>query len=62
MTRTPKEKIILEQVKDRHTSHWDLDMLSRAELEALMAARDDASGDGDAPQSGSGTGSSSGTA
>lgn len=33
-----KQRIIREQIKDRHTSHWDLDMLSREELEALMSA------------------------
>lgn len=31
-----KSRIIREPVKDKHTSHWDMDMLSRAELEALM--------------------------
>jgi len=31
-----KPRIIQETVKDRHTSHWDQDMLSHAELEALM--------------------------
>ena len=37
MTSTPrKARIIREIVKDSHTSHWDLDMLSHAELEALM--------------------------
>ncbi|MEQ8408243.1 MAG: hypothetical protein RKH07_08210 [Gammaproteobacteria bacterium] len=31
-----KQRIMREQVKDRHTSHWDLDMLSHDELEKLM--------------------------
>lgn len=31
-----KQRIMREQIKDRHTSHWDLDLLSSAELEALM--------------------------
>ena len=30
------KKIVREEVKDRHTSHWDLDLMSRAELEAYM--------------------------
>ncbi|MCB1671369.1 MAG: hypothetical protein R3F41_12300 [Gammaproteobacteria bacterium] len=33
---TKKARVFREQVKDRHTSHWDLDYLSRAELERLM--------------------------
>jgi hypothetical protein len=32
-----KARIFREQVKDRHTAHWDLDMLSREELEAVMS-------------------------
>jgi len=32
-----RSKIVRESVKDLHTSHWDLDMLSREELEQLMA-------------------------
>jgi hypothetical protein len=31
-----KPRVIREEVKDRHTSHWDLDYVSRAELEELM--------------------------
>ena len=31
----PKKKIVREEIKDRHTSHWDLDMLTREELESL---------------------------
>lgn len=42
MNRTRKKRIIHEQVKDRHTSHWDLDLLSREQLEALMAKQQDA--------------------
>ena len=33
---TKKARVFREQVKDHHTSHWDLDYLSRAELERLM--------------------------
>lgn len=33
-----KPRIIRETVKDLHTSHWDLDMLSRSDLESLMGA------------------------
>lgn len=32
-----KPKVIREEVKDRHTSHWDLDYVSRADLEELMS-------------------------
>lgn len=31
-----KNKVLREEIKDRHTSHWDMDMLSREELEKLM--------------------------
>jgi len=31
------KKIVREEVKDRHTSHWDLDLMGRAELEAYMS-------------------------
>lgn len=34
-----RPKIYREEIKDRHTSHWDLDMLSHAELTALMASK-----------------------
>ena len=34
--RKRKQRIMHEQVKDQHTSHWDLDMLSYDELEKLM--------------------------
>ena len=33
------KKIVREEIKDRHTSHWDMDMMSRAELEALMTQK-----------------------
>ncbi len=33
---TKKKKVLREEIKDRHTSHWDMDMLSREELEKLM--------------------------
>jgi hypothetical protein len=41
-----KKRLFREEVKDRHTSHWDLDMMSREELEAMMAGSEkkDASG------------------
>ncbi|MFT6093941.1 MAG: hypothetical protein ACJA2Q_001842 [Pseudohongiellaceae bacterium] len=32
-----KKRLFREEVKDRHTSHWDMDMMSREELEAMMA-------------------------
>ena len=31
----PKKKIVREEIKVRHTSHWDLDMLTREVLERL---------------------------
>ena len=34
--RKKKVRVIREDVKERHTSHWDLDYLSREELERLM--------------------------
>ena len=34
--KTGKKRVHLEQVKNRHTNHWDLDMLSREELDRLM--------------------------
>lgn len=37
--KSEKQRIIREQVKEGQTSHWDLDLLSREELEALMEAR-----------------------
>lgn len=40
-----KQRLFREEIKDKHTSHWDLDMMSREELEAFMAnktARDPA--------------------
>ncbi|MFK7864633.1 MAG: hypothetical protein AB8B95_10460 [Pseudohongiellaceae bacterium] len=33
-----KKRLFREEVKDRHTSHWDLDMMSREELEKVMAS------------------------
>ena len=38
ITKPRKRKINRETVKDLHTSHWDLDMLSLADLETLMGA------------------------
>ena len=34
-----KKRVIREDVKDKHTSHWDQDMLSWSELEALMQSK-----------------------
>ena len=31
-----KQRIFRETVKDAHTSHWDLDLLSKDELAAVM--------------------------
>lgn len=41
-TRT-NSKIHREEIKDRHTSHWDLDMLSHEELAAVMTSNKPAS-------------------
>lgn len=32
-----KQRIFRESVKDAHTSHWDLDLLSKDQLAAVMA-------------------------
>jgi len=50
-----KARVIREAVKDRHTSHWDLDYLSRAELEDLMEKnrQADETDEPDAPGQGS---------
>lgn len=32
-----KARLYREEIKDRHTNHWDLDMASREELENLMS-------------------------
>jgi hypothetical protein len=37
-----KLKLIRDDVKERHTSHWDLDYLSREELERLMTGKPEA--------------------
>ncbi len=34
-----KLKIYLDDVKERHTTHWDLDYMSSAELDAAMTPR-----------------------
>lgn len=31
-----KQRIFRESVKDAHTSHWDLDLLSKDQLAAVM--------------------------
>ena len=40
-----KRRVIKEDIKDIHTSHWDLDYLSREELEKLMTQSKDQAGD-----------------
>lgn len=44
-----KQRIIREDVKDRHTSHWDLDYVSREELEILMDRKADEGGNKPTP-------------
>ena len=34
-----KARLIREDIKDRHTSHWDLDYISHEELEQLMTRK-----------------------
>lgn len=34
-----RKKLFRDEVKERHTSHWDLDMMSHEELEAMMAKK-----------------------
>ena len=34
-----KTRLIKEDIKDRHTSHWDLDYVSQEELERLMTQK-----------------------
>lgn len=36
MVISKKLRIFRETVKDQHTSHWDMDLLSHAELAALL--------------------------
>lgn len=36
-----KKRLFREEIKDKHTSHWDLDMMSREELEAIMGGKTD---------------------
>lgn len=33
-----KQRIFRETVKDQHTSHWDLDLLSHEQLAVVMGA------------------------
>ena len=42
MKRLPKQfKIYRDPVKERHTSHWDWDWMTTAEIEAeMLASRD----------------------
>lgn len=35
---TRRLKIFQDEVKLRHTSHWDMDTMSRSELDAYMSA------------------------
>lgn len=37
MTTKKKFRVFIDDVKIRHTSHWDEDFMSREELEALHA-------------------------
>jgi hypothetical protein len=39
-----KKRLFREEIKDRHTSHWDIDMMSREELEAMMATTEKSDG------------------
>lgn len=39
-TKTGKTKLFREAVKDQHTSHWDLDMLTWEELETMLGDAD----------------------
>ncbi len=34
-----KQRVFREEIKDKHTSHWDLDMMTREELEAVMGKK-----------------------
>ena len=38
-----KQRLFREEIKDKHTSHWDLDMMTRDELEAAMTKKADKS-------------------
>ncbi len=35
---TRKLRIFQDEVKLRHTSHWDMDMMSRSDLDAYMSS------------------------
>lgn len=39
-----KKRLFREEIKDRHTSHWDIDMMSREELETMMAVAEKSDG------------------
>jgi hypothetical protein len=30
-------QVLLDEIKERHTTHWDMDVMPRAEMEALYA-------------------------
>jgi hypothetical protein len=47
MAPEKKKRVYYEDIKARHTSHWDLDYLSRAELDALYRKNRGESGRGD---------------
>ncbi|MGL1834858.1 hypothetical protein ACKVEX_14785 [Rhodocyclaceae bacterium SMB388] len=48
-TNTKRMKIYQDEVKLRHTSHWDLDTMSRAEYEAYMSGQSSAGGPSPGP-------------
>lgn len=35
-SRKPRQ-VLLDEIKEQHTTHWDMDMLPRAEMEAIYA-------------------------
>lgn len=50
-----KLKIYVDEVKLRHTTHWDLDFLSRKELDEVMGAETPGKQREDKPESADGT-------
>ena len=42
--QTKKKRVYYEDIKATHTTHWDLDYLSQAELEALYSKNRKAGG------------------
>jgi hypothetical protein len=47
MSPAKKKRVHFENIKAQHTSHWDLDYLSRAELDELYRKNRGESGRGD---------------